>query len=162
MIEREVIFFFFFGFTVFVDVKFVWEGLLNGESCLVGYKIGERRGKGMEFGGFELTGRESRFLNLGFGCWEGCRKESRGNCIENLCFSLFLVSLGLVECEVLSITLDDWKRGYFFFFFCLCEICVGMFVEWGMMFGWLENWRKERKRKEFWGFELTGRESSCF
>ena len=188
---------------------------------------------------------------LVFGCWESCGKENRGNWVENLCFSLFLVSLGLVECEVLSITVDNWNRGFFFgcclgllfllmwnscekacwmgndvwlvrklgwkrgkgrkfgvlswqegkvivfsvgfslclvaekvlekkveklswryevvlvslglaewklrFFllvycFCWCEIRVRMFVEWGIMFGWLENWVEREEEEESLGF----------
>ena len=63
--------------------------------------------------------------------------------------------------EVLSIIIDDWKRGFLFFIFfgftvfvgVKSEIRVRMFVEWEIVFGWLETC-VEREEKEgnlgFW------------
>ena len=63
--------------------------------------------------------------------------------------------------EVLSIIIDDWKRGFLIFFFFWFTVFVGvkseirvrMFVEWEIVFGWLETC-VEREEKEgnlgFW------------
>ena len=64
------------------------------------------------------------------GCWESCRKENKGIWVEAL-FSCCFSELGLVECEVLSITVDNWKWDFFLF-----TVFVNVMNTWWAKFVW--------------------------